>query len=470
MSQSGTIVHRTAGQYIPNDYLDRMLKENPTAWGAVTVSTEEGVKKLQLNSSDEGATVEQIQETMKVFPDQDITFYFCNSASAISTEDISPYVLVCKDVNEDEEEPQVVAFLEGNFPGYAQKDSSHPPERHLVEDILIPKFESMYEMLDGDIEKLMDHLKKPHFKKEMLLTSVSRGIITLVSTEGCITFEQNDLSAEFPWGWVSNTHGYATIAAAKKSMFPGRSTVREKAPSEKIAAAVTPPKTDTSTIKNYTVKKEKPPAHLSRKDKKNWYKMKIGYCPQGWENGIAIDCYVDPTGKVMTMSQVKALGLESVKIQGLAQNPPREKDIEPDNIPVPEADVNDRQPKVTAEILPLVSPKTKEHIHSLLKDEGVQKVISENADIILDPKKVQQIEAKFADFANQIGMKSMDDFMAWSYEMFYNLGKEKPDGLAVMCWTFRNQLAKLRTAEIKQEEKAPEKKPSLYPSRQRSAA
>lgn len=480
--QSGTIVRRNAKTFIPNAYLEAVLKANPHGWGAATVSEVDGVKFLELNAGSESAGVEFFQETMKTFPDQDITFYFASSEVALSDDDLSPYILLAKPDEEDSDLEQIdlVVFIEGNFPGSAQAGSSHPPEYHLVEDVIRPKFENLYEMLDGDLDKLMENLKKPHFKKELLLNSVSRGTFTFVASNGeSITFDQNDKSGEFPWGWVSNTHGYTEgtkqpeVPAKKRSAFPSRSTVREAPPSAAIAAATVPSKTETAVVKNYTTKKERPPAHLSRKDKKGWYKSKIGYTPKGWENGVQIDVFVDTVGKVLTFSQVKALGLQAV---GLPQtdNPEPEKDTGTENIPHEEGTTD---PQVTADILPIMNPTTRKNIAAMLKETKVQKTLAENADRIADPKQIQAIEAKFANFAAQMGMNSMDELGGWSDEMIDRMCKSDPNGAFVLIRSLLNEFLKRRAVELKKVEapaaaevvEAPAPKKSMFPSRRNAA-
>jgi len=478
MSQSGTIVVRRAETFIPNAYLEKVIKANPHGWGAAIVQETEGKKELLINSG-EAEGIEFFQETMKAFDKNDITFYFCNSEAGFNTADVSPYVLVSTKDAEDADVPQVIAFIEGNFPGYAQKGSSHPPEYHLVEEILVPKFENIYDMLEGDLDKMAENFKKPHFKKEMLLTSVSRGTITIVMANGAsITFEQNDLSAEYPWGWVSNTHGYTeaeekkpeVVVEKKKTMFPKRSTVREAAPSAAIAEAVAPPKTETTAVKNYTVKKERPPAHLSRKEKKNWYKSKIGYAPKGWENGVQIDTFVDTNGKLMTFAQVKELGLNGIAVQKMANNPEPEKDTQPEVVTHDVAKPVEKQ--VTSEVLPIMSPDTRKYINDMMKNADVQKIIAENATRIADPKQIQQLEAKWASFQSQLGRKSIDDFAAWAsdFGLVYDLCKSKPDGAAMMIWSLFNERNKLKVQpEVKKEEvaevKQPEVKRTMFPKR-----
>lgn len=496
--QGGTIVHRKAKEFLSNDFLEKVLAANPNCWGAATVSGGE----LHLNSSDEGTDLEFVQEAMKTWPDQDITFYFGHADAALNKADIPPYILIVKK-DGDEELPQIVGFFDGNFPAYDKGGSSHPPEYHLAVDYLIPKLEGLLEMADGDLDKVTAQLKKEYFKKELLLTSVSRGTITLVCANGaCLTYTQKDdpQAGDIPGGWTSNKHGYKTEAEkpkepekpVKKSMFDrvvggSKSTVREKvnqpdnvtdatkklaegAAAAELAKATSPAKTDT-TVTGYKVKKWKPSAAASRREKKDQYKTRIGHLPLGWEQGVEIDVFYTPDDKLMTYSQVKSLGLKAAEVMALANNPPpqREKDTEADHIPQPEVkDTGEKQ--VTAEVLPIMSPKTREHVKDMMRTAKVQKIIAENADIIVNPAVVQSLEGKFADFSRQLGAKSIDEFIPWSYEMMYELGKTNPDGLAVMCWTYRNIVAAHRSKkveaapEVKTEVVAepPKKKPSMF--------
>lgn len=489
--QGGTTVQRKANEFLSNDFLEKVLAANPNCWGAAMV----GPEGLQLNSSDEGCTLEFLQETMQTFADKDITFYFGHAEAALNKADIPPYILLVRKEGE-EEVPLIAGFYDGNFPAYDKGGSSHPPEYHLSVDYLIPKLEGLMEMADGDLDKVTAQLQKEYFKKELLLTSVSRGTITLVCANGvCLSFTHKDdpLSGDIPGGWTSNKHGYKSEVekpkepVKKPSMFDrvvgaSRSTVREKvntqpdnvtAATDKLKEAVAPAKTDTAVklAAGYTVKSERPGAHLSRREKKDWYPIRMGHRPAGWEKSIAIDVVYGPDGKMRTYSQIQQLGLEAAPILALLKNnPPKEagKNIEPDH--VKSEDTLPVEKQVTAEVLPIMSPDTRKHIQGIMKDAKVQKIIAENADIIENPAVVAALEAKFADFARQLGAKSLDEFIPWSYEMMLDLAKTRPDGLAVMCWTFRNIVAahrsKVKTeivaSEVKVEAEPPKKKQSMF--------
>jgi hypothetical protein len=440
--QTGVIIRRNAGLLVPDQYLQTALTANSKGWGAAIFAD----GKLEVNHGD-NPSLELLKDTMESFKDNDITFYLCNSDAALNEDDISPYTICSKD-----DTPELIAFIDGKFPGRAKAGSSHPAEFFIASEYLIPKLQAFYELTDGNVAKIVEQLKKPIFKEELLANAVDRGFVTfLASTGDALTFaKENTTSAEFPWGWVSNHYGFqqkaeAPEVPAKKSMFGGKSTVREKAPaaaSPAVAAAVVPPKTETAAVKNYKKVMWAPAKTLSRKDRKVSYKNKIGYCPKGWEDCVQVEVYSDSSNKILTFSEAKALGLQAIALPSL-NNPEKVKDTEVENVPQPvQKPAANPTGKVVTERLPLISPQTRDYLKSYLSDPKVQKIIGDNASIIHDPMKVKQLEERFADLSTQMGMKDgISDFMSFSYEMMYDLCEKKPDAASVMMWTFRNMLA-----------------------------
>jgi hypothetical protein len=493
MTQTGLIIRRFANTFIPNEYAELAVKAYPHGWGAAIVDGE-----LKTNKSTSGLTLDFLQSTLGTFPDKDITLHLCNATNfATNEDDLSPFEFV---------ESQIVGFIAGNFPAFTKPESSHPQEFFLAHEVLIPKFQGLWEMADGNLAKVVEQLKKPHFKREMLLNSVGHGTIVLVCADGSIIpFSQGDTSMEYPWGWVSDNLGYAAGVAKREepkeeesaSMFPSKkksaSTVREKAPAatpakvdtqakaeEKLGDAVKAPQYDASIIKNYTVKKMTPGPNMSRSEKSDWYKNKIGYRPPCWEKNVAINCFFDPHNKLMTWSEVKGMGAAAIGLVQMAQNP-RAKDTEPEHVQ-PEKALGPPPGSNSGSILPIMDGPTRDYIKAKMALPEVKKIIAENADIIEDPATVQGIEAKFASFNKQLGANDMKEFERWSYEMMYDLAKERPQGISVMAFEFRNEIARLSqklkkalgeraekqetTHELAKDELKPEKE-SMFPSKKR---
>lgn len=439
MTTSPIIVRRNGNQYIPNDYLELLLKTHSAAYSAALVSTEGETKELLVTKGDgDGLNVELIQETMKSFPLDDITFCFYASDKALSMDDINPFTLL---------KGQVVAFVSGEFPGYDKPTSSKSSEFFFAHEYLKPKLEMLSELVDGNLEKIVTAIGKPNFKTDALNNAPSHGVITLMCADNTtVSFAKTEDASEFPWGWVSNTLGYGGKSSKKegettqkKGMFSGRSTVREKVGSNGQPTPSEPPKPAKSdavtataealkanALENYTVKKGNlPPEHLSRKDRGKWYLNRLGYKPDKWDQGkgVPIELYVNPQGQIMTLSDVKKLGLAAANLPA-RNNPARSgKDTENENISNGQMDNAPPagEKNVLTERLPVMSPRARQHFEAYLKEAKVQKKIAENADIITDPTHVQAIEKKFAGFATQMGWKDMGDVCKLSYDMCVEL-------------------------------------------------
>lgn len=486
--QTGAIVRLNAGCVFPNEFIETVLKNNTKGWGVAAIVEEDGQKKLMINSGDDPLDLEFIQSAVKEYNKFPMTWYFCNSDAAINIADVPPYILIG-----DGNDPKLVGFVEGNCPGYANKDSSHPPEHFYTDKLLIPKLMNIAEMVDEDFPKLLSQLEKPLFKTELLKDFVSRGVITLIADTGAVFDYYLPPLSEYKWGWTSNNYGYAIAKAEepkvvaaepeKKKLFPNKSTVREKHVPEAIKEVVTPPKSEGATVlHNITVKKWKPAGTLSRKDRKDAYTQMIGYAPPGWEKDVTVEVYYGPDNKLMTFAQVKRLGLEAAKLPKL--NNPRHKGDNRDNKDT-EAHIveahEDRDhvtaggKQVAAEILPIMPPKSREFVKNILADVRVQKKIAENAVAIMDPNKMGAFEVKHPDFPAQLGMKSIDDFTMIEYEEFLRLAEDKHVAANLM-FTFRNiivgQRAKLgkHAAKVEAATPIPEtetavKRPSLFPKK-----
>lgn len=474
MPQTGLTIKRNASLAIPDDYLNIAVKENPTAWGCAIV-TPDG---LMTSSGDTTMDLEVLKDTLNDFKERDIYFYLCNSESAINMDDVSPFWLIEKD-----EAPLLVCLIEGNFPGFVKAGSSHPSEYHFLQDYLQPKITDLWELCDGDLLKLMAFIEKPAFKKELLAHANPRGCITFVAANGkALTFAVGEGHCEYTWGWVSQNYGYALGAPkpevkpeAKKSLFPQKnvSSTREKfVPSGTPVSAE--PTAGAKVVQNFTVRKEAPKATDSRKDRKLFYQRRIGYCPEGWEQHVAIEVWVDPkTNQTVFMSEIKKLGIDAVGVPKL-NNPGRaNKDIEADNVSGSERETG---PAVTDAVLAIMAPKTREYAHDLLRKEDVKKLIAENGNPISDPKDTKGNEIKIAGFSEQLGMKDgLHDFARLPFSYYDKISKEKPELMANLCWAFKNMAFALKLKggekltgeevhEVAHEELKPQKK-SLFPQK-----
>lgn len=479
MTQTGVNVQRKSGQTLPEAYLKLVLDNNPTAWGA-SIVTENGI----MIASGDDATIKLIQSTCNDFKDCDISFYFCNSTSAINMDDVSPFSLV-----EVADQPMVIASIVGEYPGFNQTASTHP-SAFFFANHLTQKFKDLFELTDGNLDKIIAHVEKKSFKDELLLGSTDSGVTFTVANGKSTTVCLADTQKEYPWGWTSNHYGFEVDIAVgtgkKTSMFPSRSTVREKAPAAASASVPPveqkpiehpggPPVTSASSTLLMNIGKVKAAALATwkRQDKKKWYQRYLGYAPRGFENCPEVEIYMDSKGNKMTKAEVDKLGLAKLELPPL-QNPGREdgKDVEPNNIPQP--DVSPSPPGVTDKVLPIMGPKAREWAKAFIATAEVKRIIAENGAVISDPAQTQQQEQMFQSFGLQLGEK--DGFVSWlklSFPMFMKVATERPEVMANFAWNMRNALAsrmaregKKLTAEETHVAGAQElKKTSLFPSK-----
>lgn len=438
--QSGTIIRRNPGVLIPNEFIEAAIKAYPNGWGAAFVQDGD----LTVAKGDD-MDLELFQETCKEYMGTAMTWYLCNSASAIDIADVSPYTLLTN--NDDEKTPLLVAFLEGKFSSYEQVNASHPAATIFVRDYLMPKLQDMYDMADGDMLKVMAAVNKPFFKKEITSIVVPDSSITLVSCTGeTLSFSQSSSAAEHKWGWTSRSFDKPTPkeepAKPRNAFSKGaRSTVREAAPTGPTVPSPAPGvtekvATDIAAAKKYTIAKWKPEEKMNRGSKKDAYKGRIGYLPVGWDDNVEVEVVHDHTGKLIPFREMQRLGFSVLNIKNKLQNPPavngQDKDVDTKFTEVIAPTPTSKG--VTAEILPILSPEQRKKIQGILADAKVQKVIDENADIVNDPNKIKELEAQIPSFAKQIGRDGMNTCVM-SFDMIAELDE---NAVKVLAFSWQN--------------------------------
>lgn len=475
MSQLGVIIHRPAGKPAPETaYLELALQNCSKVWGIAILAD----GKLDLNQG-ENPDLNLLTTTFEDFKDEALTIFLGDAGEgANNRKDIPPYDII---VNDDDE-PLVVLFPEGNFPAFDKSGngSSHPPSYHLAEH-MSDEFLTAFDMCDKDLDKFMANIAKDNYKKKMLLHSVSRGYVTVVAQNGAVvTFAQGDTAGEIGDTWVSNTFGYgkkeepAPVPEKKSKGMFSRSTVREKvnhqpsnnvvaAGADKVPAAATavkapaegtpkPPEkkmVEALTIENVKVSRVKIPEHLPRKLRGNWIKERIGYKPNTLDDHKAeYQVYSKPDGTILTRDEInKFFGLSATKLPKLTNADPIGKNTETEHI--------DPGKQVSANPLPVLSPTGRERLKSYISDERVKKIIGENAALITDPDNIQGTEGKIPLFSQQMGMKSMEDFDALPFAELELIGRNTIHDLAVLCWTYKVRAlsaeAKVKKAQPKGE-------------------
>lgn len=483
---SQVIIRRKANQSIPEDFFQLCPKK---VWG-IAILADGILERMQGENID----LEALRSTEEDFKDSPFTLYLSDVEAGTNLKDVPPYDML----DNDEEQVLLTMFTAGEFPGFVKEKSSHPASYHLAE-FTSDKIADLYDAVDKDLDKLMVKISADRFKEQLKMNAVSHGYITFVSQNGKdVTIHQGDKHHDFDWGWVSDTLGYlrkeevVPPVEKKKGLF-SRSSTREKhvPPSNNVVAAGADkvPKTETAipkttatgsnnpqpeakikpvvlTVENITVKKFKVPQHLSRRLKKGYLKDRLGHIPPTYDNPDQLyEMYTNPAGAILTKKEVeKALGMSAAKLPTL-DNP--KASGKQDDIAAEHIDTD----RPIANPLPMLSKNGRERQHRFISDERIKKIISENSELITDPDKVQNREAKIPLFHAQLGMSDMAEYDALPFVELERMGRIDIHDLAVAAWTWKVRAlsAELKVGKKKVEhvaqEEAPPKKQGLFSRR-----
>lgn len=490
---SGAIVIKKADQLVPEELFKKVLTENKSCYGAATIA--EGM--IGSGAVPKTGTIEELMKSQLENKDIPVVFFFGNFPAGFAKEDMQPYVLL----RNAEQEPIVVAFLEGNFPGFEKTDSAHAAEYYVVIDELIPKFQSYFEMVGEDLDKLTKQFEGVMIKKDMDRLIGERGVITLLAANGKIsTFEDNSEGNDFSWGWASKTYGYngAPVAVKEKevvsetglgSFRPGNKKVVARqgdAPAVKPVevpkpvvetkpdapkAPVEAPKTDTAIPAGVAITVKCPDNVHAKNAIKDYYRTRLGFVPENWKQkpsitdvprgkAAAIKSFADPAlANAMPAAAPKAdagqpMGpVEKARTSGHVVG---SKDTGVKHIAeiTPSKSGKDAK-KEPQEAVALLSADTKKYLaDSWLKGAQVVKSLDANSKEIPDPAKLQEIETKFGSFCDQNGM-NLEDFFRTDLKAWIELGEHCPDALALALCDFRRAYIKM----LKEEDRPSATKP-----------
>jgi hypothetical protein len=205
---SGTIVILKPGHTMTAAYRQKLL-ENNTASFSVAVTDKKVVESFNVLASkhDLDKALFETEEKLK----SRLCIIGATSDVDIQPEEQQPFELV---VDKDNK-PVLSAFISGDFSKYATDTAEFSPEATLVMEWLADKCASLYEESGSNVNKLIQLLDSPAFRKELQEHMEPSGVIVMLSTEGsAIMFaRQNTTHSMFDWGEVTNHHGYAEKSA-----------------------------------------------------------------------------------------------------------------------------------------------------------------------------------------------------------------------------------------------------------------
>lgn len=432
MKQSVIVVKR-AGQLIPTDFIEMVLKKNQGAGGyAVQAISEQDneTPELVVDTLDRSPTVEEVDELQRAYQKYPVMFWFGDGQ--FSTESLQPFALHMDD------HPFIAYCIEGDFPRYAKPEQSETEEYHLHHDLITPSIMKAFKYSAGsdgepDLEKFDAELRDPTVSQNLMNTIAHRGVINFLPLTGeMVSIGKNELGGEFEWGFTSNKFDYALPAEAsappakkgwwnKKQEPKGSMKVEEKVPeapkeTEKPPVIVNqpkevPPETETKVegwYETVTI-----PTNLGAKDKKIWIRKVSGQSdlPAGWRQLKSIQVF-RPGPKPAEQKQEPKVEEKKEPVKDL-------KDL---GKAVEEKKAEAPPPKTGMDVA-----KNSEVFRNTLTKSEKEKLETDlirymdyTSGAIPNPQEIQRIEAKYGSFSKQTGV-NLNDVAQWHPDKIFDL-------------------------------------------------
>lgn len=442
---SKVILIKHAGHSIPQPMVERALKSHKSFLGTVTPIPGDA-PELSVEHMTDLPMLSEFMEMQEESKNLLTGLFFGEAKEGINAEDYQPFTLIADANNK----PLVTAMVEGEYYQDEHKDSKFSGEYHMVNDILIPTVQDYWTNCGGELPKLIEKMKAPHFKRIVDSTSVNRGVVVVITQDGqVLKFEKgNTLGATFSEFWTSNKLGYeekssqdAVIEKPNRVGFVRRAVAAVVPAIVATKAAPEPVKADTAVVPPRV--KIKPDPDLVKKSGnrlKGFYENNCVSVPNNWREGPeaeANDAYLAKhSGKWKKADE--ALREVKEKVLGVPVKPEEKKPF-----------------------VPIITPKTKDTINSLIKSEKVQALLAENR--VLEPAKSET--RKLGSFSEQQGI-SFEEMFRWDTEILEMVGKADITALAMIAREALNEtMALLSTGpsdtKVEEEIEKPEAPPAV---------
>jgi hypothetical protein len=201
MAHSSVTIIKEADGIIDAEYLALAIKINPSCSGVAIAFGEDEPMEVVTNRAT--ADIEKVMDVQKEHRDKKIFLSFGSHPEGFPDDEMQPWTLL-KSATED----LVVAFVDGDFPGF-EKDDSYSSAFHFAQDFLTPEVSSMYLEVEGDMDSFVSKLNSSEFKKKIQAEAKPRGTVTILMYDGrAVTHQKNDLFGDFAEFYTSNEYGW----------------------------------------------------------------------------------------------------------------------------------------------------------------------------------------------------------------------------------------------------------------------
>lgn len=406
---TGAIVRKNPALLIPSAYITKLTDKYKTGFGFAMIDNNSiqmmGVKASELKSPMTLATA--FEETQKAFKDSTILFHCLSADAPLPADEMQPFTLVIKD-----KQPVVVAALEGGFITFDRPGTNHTNEYHAVNSFLKEEIQATFTEAEGatlndKLDKMLEMLDNPRFRRSLQNILVPRGVITIMTqNDKILSFAKNETGQSYDWGEVSDKMDYVeetapaaaagpTFAEKLAAMAKGTPVDEPSTIPKPASVPAIPPKPD---VEPHNIPKTAtsvgalnshrifPPPKLTGKAFKKWRKRHFGKLCQiteeeAFSKGIA-------SNQLLPSSQLRSVIANSEKV--IAAN---EIDLEEE-----EDEEEVVQPAPLEGAPPILLPTAMDNIHKNFDNK-----------FGLDAAQLQALETKFNTYSKQMGYNGFTD-------------------------------------------------------------
>lgn len=200
MSHEGIVIIKEPNGVIAEEFLTEVLGEYKSCSGAAFSDNDD----LDVSRNAGPADLKMLEKIQEDFLDKRIVFYFGTHPEGSPEDEIQPFTIL-KDSNDD---PVVVAFIDGEFPGFDKPASAHSSAFHYVNEHLIKIVHAAYANAGGDMDKLIENFGNMQFR-ENVKSQLKRGAVVLMTYDGsAVAIPKSESIGDFDDFWTSDKLGY----------------------------------------------------------------------------------------------------------------------------------------------------------------------------------------------------------------------------------------------------------------------
>lgn len=467
MSKKDIIVVKLENQIVPQAYLERVVNAAPAAFNYSALAPTAG--KLTKATVQQGkADLKLLMDAQKVFEKSQMVMWFTPHAIK-DARDEQPYTLAATEDVQGNESLDLLVFAAGDFTGILKEGCADSATVQYMADYLFPEMNELSDILGGDVNKIVSHIREKEFFRKKLTASCNEHCSLVLMDSLGIAYPvvlKPSNQAQFTWGWANDALGWTGKVEATPATAPAETVLKKKVGGFDVlknhpAAATNDnvPKTDTTSVPivgKVTMVKVTFPPRYNHKDRaqlvRNCFHGNLDKVP----NYKNVDHFLLD---VKTAQALEHLG----KLTGVATEPvevPKSNPVVlPSQIPAkqepakqePAKKVEPAPNKEAAKVFPVVEPRAASELAAMMKASPFKEIIDASGNLIMDPAAQGALSNKYPPLFGKIGLRHINQTIGFEPVHLKMIADKDPMALVTHCMNlaaaYVGSLAEIRRLE-----------------------